>query len=224
MTAAPQSRRFEVLDVDLDGAVALPPDPAGVVLFAHGLGGSGHDERDVLAARELNNVGIATVMVDLLTPAEQRIDAATAEFRFDAAFLGVRVIALADLLAAERETSGLPGGVLGSHSGAAAALIAAAARPQWVRAVASRGGRPELAGEFLQLARAPTLLVVGEYDHPLRELNEEAADRIAGPNRVAVVPGAGHLFDEPGAAAMAAELTRDFFRVLLQAREQAHSR
>jgi pimeloyl-ACP methyl ester carboxylesterase len=221
--AAPQSRSFEVLDVDLDGAVALPPDPAGVVLFAHGLGGSRHDERDVLAARELNNIGIATVMVDLLTPAEQRIDAATAEFRFDAAFLGVRVIALADLLAAERGTSGLPGGVLGSHSGAAAALIAAAARPQWVRAVASRGGRPELAGEFLQLARAPTLLVVGEYDHPLRELNEEAADRIAGPSRVAVVPDAGHLFDEPGAAAMAAELTRDFFRVLLRAREQAYS-
>jgi putative phosphoribosyl transferase len=221
--AAPQSRSFEILDVDLDGAVALPPDPAGVVLFAHGLGGSRHDERDVLAARELNNVGIATVMVDLLTPAEQRIDAATAEFRFDAAFLGVRVIALADLLAAERGTSGLPGGVLGSHSGAAAALIAAAARPQWVRAVASRGGRPELAGEFLQLARAPTLLVVGEYDHPLRELNEEAANRIAGPNRVAVVPDAGHLFDEPGAAAMAAELTRDFFLVLLRAREQAYS-
>jgi putative phosphoribosyl transferase len=222
--AVPQPRRFEVLDIDLDGAVVVPEGATGMVLFAHGLGGTQHDERDVLAARELNNVGLATVMVDLLTPAEQRIDAATAEFRFDAGFLAVRVIALVDVLATEHDTAGLPGGILGSHSGAAAALIAAAARPQWVRGVAARGGRPDLAGEFLQLVRAPTLLVVGEYDHPLREVNEEAADRIRGLTRVAVVPNAGHLFEEPGTAAQAAELTRDWFRVLLRPREQAHSR
>jgi putative phosphoribosyl transferase len=222
--AVPQSRSFEVLDVDLDGAVAVPDDATGLVLFAHGLGGSRHDERDVLAARELNNVGLATVMVDLLTPAEQRIDAATAQFRFDAAFLAVRLIALADVLATEHDTAGLPGGILGSHSGAAAALITAAARPQWVRGVVSRSGRPDLAGEFLLLARAPTLLIVGEYDQPLREINEEAADRIQALSRVAVIPDAGHLFDEPGTAAQAAELTRDWFRVLLRPREQAHIR
>lgn len=217
MTVVPRSRCFDVVGVRLEGTVAVPEDASGIVLFAHGIGGSRDDERDVRIALELNGVRIATVLVDLLTVEEQRIDAATAELRFDADFLGVRVIAVADVLATEDPTSALAGGVLGSHSGAAAALIAAAARPHWVRAVASRGGRPELAGEFLRLARAPTLLMVGEYDRPILDLNRQAAQRIAGPSRVAVVRDAGHLFDEPGALAAVVDLSRDWFREHLRA-------
>jgi hypothetical protein len=163
-------------------------------------------------------VRVATVRVNLLTAAEQRIDAATAELRFDADLLSVRTIAMIDRLASEPPTAGLPGGLLGAHSAAAGCLIAAAARPHWVRAVASPSGRPDLAGEFLLIARAPTLLMVGEYDTALRERNEDAADRIAGPTRVALLDDVGHLIDKPDAQALLAEMCRDWFRELLRAR------
>jgi putative phosphoribosyl transferase len=224
VTVVPQSQRFDVLGLELDGTVAVPEGSTGVVLFARGAGGTRDDELDARVARELNSVRIATVMVDLLTTAEQRIDAATAELRYDADLLGVRVIAIIDRLASEHPTARLPGGVLGSHSGAAAALIAAAARPQWVRAVAAYSGRPDLAGEFLLLVHAPSLFVVGEYDRQLLGLNQDAADRIPGPARVAVIPGAGHLLNEPGAMSLVADLSRDWFRELFRARAAASAR
>jgi putative phosphoribosyl transferase len=213
-----QSRSFDVLGLDLGGDVALPENPIGVVLFPRGPSGKSDDERDLRVSNELNMVRVATVRVNLLTAAEQRIDAATAELRFDADLLGVRTIAMIDRLASERATAGLPGGLLGAHSAAAGCLIAAAARPHWVRAVASPSGRPDLAGEFLLIARAPTLLMVGEYDTALRERNEDAADRIAGPTRVALLDDVGHLIDKPDAQALLAEMCRDWFRELLRAR------
>jgi hypothetical protein len=151
-----QSRSFDVLGLDLAGEVALPENPVGVVLIVRGPGGRSDDERDLRVSDELTAARLATVRVDLLTAQEQRIDAATAELRFDADLLGVRTIALIDRLGSERTTAGLPGGLLGAHSAAAGCLIGAAARPQWVRAVASPGGRPDLAGEFLRIARART--------------------------------------------------------------------
>jgi putative phosphoribosyl transferase len=216
-----QSRSFDVLGLELGGDVALPESPIGVVLFARGPGGSSDDERDLRVSNELNMVRLATVRVNLLTAAEQRIDAATAELRFDADLLGVRTIAMIDRLASDGATAGLPGGLLGAHSAAAGCLIAAAARPQWVRAVASPSGRPDLAGEFLLIARAPTLLVVGEYDTALRGRNEDAADRIAGPTRVALLDDVGHLIDKPEAQALLAEMCRDWFRELLRAKTAA---
>ena len=224
VTAVPQSCSFDILGLDLDGYVAMPPDPTGLVLFAGGPGGSHDDERDVRVANELNAVQIATVRVNLLTAAEQRIDAATAQLRFDVQLLGVRAIAMIDRLASEHATASLPGGVLGAHGAAAACLIAAAARPHWVRAVASPSGRPDLAGEFLLIAQAPTLLVVGEYDTQLRAQNEDAADRIAGPTRVAVLDDVGHVIDEPRAQGLLAEMCRDWFRAHLRPRATAHAR
>ncbi|GAA3063030.1 dienelactone hydrolase family protein [Pseudonocardia yunnanensis] len=224
MTAVPQSRTFEILGLDLNGYVAMPPNPTGLVLFARGPGGSHDDERDVRVANELSTAQIATVRVNLLTEAEQRIDAATAELRFDANLLGVRTIAMIDRLASDHATASLPGGVLGAHAAAAACLIAAAARPDWVRAVVSPTGRPDLAGEFLLIARAPTLLVVGEYDAQLRARNEDAADRIAGPTRIAVLDDVGHVIDEPRAQVVLAEMCRDWFRAHLRPRAKARAR
>jgi hypothetical protein len=220
----PQSRTFDVLGLDLDGDVAVPEDPTAVVLFLRGLNDNRDDERDLRVANALNDARIATVRADLLTAAEKRIDAATAELRFNADLLGVRTIALIDLVAAEHPTARLPGGLFGSHSAAAAALIAATARPHWVRAVAAPSGRPDLAGEFLLIARVPTLLVVGEYDTKLLEINQDAADRIAGPARVAVIPDVGHQFDDPDAQALVAQLCGDWFRELLRARTAQHAR
>jgi putative phosphoribosyl transferase len=224
VTVVPQSRSFDVLGLDLDGDVALPEEPTGLVLVVRGPDGSSDDERDLRMVDELNKLRIATIRVNLLTAAEQRIDAATAELRFDADLLGVRTIAIIDRLESEPATARLPGGVFGSHSGAAACLIAAAARPLWVRAVASAGGRPDLAGEFLLIARAPTLLVVGEYDTPILARNRDAADRIAGPSRVAVIPDVGHRFDAPDALSLNAELCRDWFREHLRTRTAARAR
>lgn len=221
MAVVSQSRSFDVLGLDLGGDVTLPEHPIGVVILARGPGGSTDDERDLRVSNELNTVHLATARVNLLTTAEQRIDAATAELRFDANLLGVRTIAIIDRLASERATAGLPGGLLGAHSAAAGCLIAAAARPHWVRAVASPSGRPDLAGEFLLIARAPTLLVVGEYDTPLRDRNEDAAARIAGPTRVAVLDDVGHLIDTPGAQALLAQMCRDWFREFLRGRTAA---
>jgi hypothetical protein len=224
MTAAPQSHTFDILGLDLDGYVAVPPNPTGLVLLARGPAGSHDDERDVRVVDGLNAVHIATVGVNLLTEAEQRIDAATAELRFDAHLLGVRTIAMIDRLASDHATASLPVGVLGAHTAAAACQIAAAARPHRVRAVVSPMGRPDLAGEFLRIARAPTLLVVGEYDARLRARNEEAADRIAGPTRIAVLDDVGQVIDEPGTQGVLAEMCRDWFRAHLCPRAKARAR
>ncbi len=181
----------------LDGTLAVPLGATGVVAFAHGSGSSRHSPRNVAVAEALSEAGLATYLVDLLTPAEGVLDEIDARFRFDIALLGRRVVAVVDTL--ERSVA-LPIGLFGASTGAAAALIGAAERPALVRAVVSRGGRPDLATAALGRVRAPTLLIVGGADHEVLRLNREALAAMRAPVReLAVVDGATHLFEEPGA-------------------------
>jgi pimeloyl-ACP methyl ester carboxylesterase len=196
-----------VLDADID----VPDAARGVVLFVHGSGSSRHSPRNRYVAGELQKAGLATVLVDLLTPAEERIDAGTGELRFNIGLLAARVIALTDWLAEHEPTNGLGIGLFGASTGAAAALVGAAARPDAVEAIVSRGGRPDLAGDFLALVRQPTLLIVGERDEVVIELNRRAMEMLAGETRLEIVPGATHLFEEPEALEQVARLTRDWF-------------
>jgi pimeloyl-ACP methyl ester carboxylesterase len=170
-----------------------------VVLFAHGSGSSRHSPRNQQVANGLQEAGFGTLLMDLLTPAEERVDADTRELRFDIPLLAGRLIDAADWLDTAEGAAGLPLATFGASTGAAAALITAAERPDRVRAVISRGGRPDLAGEALSRVRAPTLLIVGGADRQVLELNREAAGRLAGENDVTVVAGATHLFPEAGA-------------------------
>jgi dienelactone hydrolase len=206
-----QSLRFEVAGVVLGADVAGPASPRGVVLFAHGSGSSRRSPRNRYVAAELQKAGLVTVLADLLTSREERVDARTAELRFDITRLAVRMIALIDWACEFEKTAGQPVGLFGASTGAAAALVAAAARPSAVRAVVSRGGRPDLAGEFLRLVRQPTLLIVGGNDPTVLQLNREAMEKLAGETRLAVISGATHLFEEPGMLEQAAALARDWF-------------
>jgi putative phosphoribosyl transferase len=211
MTGAHQVVKIPVLDVMLEGEITVPQSARGLVLFAHGSGSSRHSPRNRYVAGVLQEAGLATVLVDLLTPAEEQIDARTGELRFDIGMLAVRVAALTDWVAEQDRTAGLGIGLFGASTGAAAALVAAAARPTHVQAVVSRGGRPDLAGEFLRLVRQPTLLIVGERDPVVIDLNRKAMELIPGETRLAIVPGASHLFEERGALEEVAQLARDWF-------------
>jgi putative phosphoribosyl transferase len=184
----------------LDGDLAVPAEGVrGVVLFAHGSGSSRHSPRNRRVAGALQEIGWATLLLDLLTPEEEQIDLRTRELRFDISRLAARLTAAADWLAEQRETAELPLAVFGASTGAAAALITAADRPERVQLVISRGGRPDLAGDALHRVRAPTLLIVGERDPQVRKLNESAAAVMRAPVTIELVPGATHLFEEPGA-------------------------
>ncbi|MFF4415353.1 dienelactone hydrolase family protein [Streptosporangium sp. NPDC001559] len=198
-------------DVVLEADVVVPRPASGVVLFAHGSGSSRHSPRNRYVAGELRRAGLATVLVDLLTPLEEEIDLGTGEFRFDVDRLAVRLAALAGWLARHEPTAGLRVGLFGASTGAAAALAAAAAKPGLVKAVVSRGGRPDLAGEALAAVRAPTLLIVGERDQVVIELNREALARLPGRTGLEIVPGATHLFEEPGALERVAALAGNWF-------------
>ncbi|RPI62047.1 MAG: hypothetical protein EHM50_04650 [Lysobacterales bacterium] len=182
-----------VLDADL----ALPEEPRGIVVFAHGSGSSRRSPRNLYVASRLHTGGFATLLFDLLTPGEQRIDEVTRELRFDVPLLASRLLAVTRALASD---SALPTwrGYFGASTGAAAALVAAAAEPKLVDAVVSRGGRPDLAGSALEAVRAPTLLIVGGEDLQVLELNERALAALHCSKALAVVPGATHLFEEPG--------------------------
>jgi dienelactone hydrolase len=184
--------------VHLDGDLVVPPGARGVVLFAHGSGSSRHSPRNRQVAAALNAAGYGTLLLDLLTADEERVDARTREHRFDIALLGGRLTAAADWLAGRPETGGLPLATFGASTGAAAALITAAERPDRVAAVVSRGGRPDLAGAALARVRAPTLLLVGGADAQVLDLNRAAAARLTVEHEVSVVAGATHLFQEPG--------------------------
>ena len=198
-------------DVVLDADVVIPPGAEGVVLFVHGSGSSRHSPRNRYVAGELQTAGLATVLADLLTAEEERVDARTAELRFDIRLLATRVTALTDWLADDEATAGLSLGYFGASTGAAAALIGAAASPDRVEAVVSRGGRPDLAGEYLHLVRQPTLLIAGSKDTVVIDLNRRALQGLAGEARLEIVPGASHLFEEPGTLEQVARLARDFF-------------
>ena len=190
--------RISAGGVTLDGDLVIPPGARGVVVFAHGSGSSRHSPRNRRVAAGLQRAGFATLLMDLLTADEERIDLRTRALRFDIPLLAARLTAAVDWLTHDHDTMGLPVATFGASTGAAAALITAADRPDLVRAVISRGGRPDLAGDALARVTAPTLLVVGGNDPTVAVLNEQAAARLTGGVDIAVVPGATHLFEEPG--------------------------
>jgi putative phosphoribosyl transferase len=188
------------------------PDVArGIVLFAHGSGSSRFSTRNQFVADYLNGGGLATLLFDLLTAEEHRVDAVTRELRFDIELLADRLVGAVDWIATREEAAGLPVGLFGASTGAAAALMAAAARPERVAAVVSRGGRPDLAERALPRVRAPTLLIVGGLDDQVIDLNNFAAARLIVPHQVRIVAGATHLFEERGTLEQVAMLARAWF-------------
>lgn len=197
--------------VKLSGSLFIPDQPLGLVVFAHGSGSSRFSPRNRAVADFLDRAGLATLLFDLLTAEENAVDLGTREFRFDIGLLTERLVGAMDWLSHYGLTAGLPIGLFGASTGAAAALRAAADRPDAVAAVVSRGGRPDLAEERLPEVRAPTLLIVGGEDAPVIELNQWAAERLQAVHRLEIVPGATHLFEEPGALERVAELARDWF-------------
>jgi dienelactone hydrolase len=194
----------------LDADIATPPGAKGIVLFAHGSGSSRQSPRNRFVASELISAHIVTVLVDLLTPLEERLDAQTRALRFDIQLLTSRLIRLVDWLGTYDLICTLPIGLFGASTGAAAALDAAAARPEAVRAVVSRGGRPDLAAN-LHAVTTPTLLIVGGNDPVVVDLNQKALALLSGEKRLEIVPGATHLFDEPGTLERAASLATEWF-------------
>jgi putative phosphoribosyl transferase len=203
--------RIPAAGVVLDGDLVRPRSARGLVLFAHGSGSSRHSPRNRYVAERLQAAGLATVLVDLLTREEELVDARTGELRFNIPLLAVRLAATADWLTGHEHSRGLGIGLFGASTGAAAALVAAAARPTTVQAVVSRGGRPDLAGEFLRLVRQPTLLIVGARDPQVIRLNRMSMEKLAGETQLEIIPGAGHLFEEPGTLEEVARLARDWF-------------
>jgi len=197
--------------VALEGDLTLPAGARGLVLFAHGSGSSRHSPRNRYVAQVLNDGALATLLVDLLTEQEEVIDTQTRHLRFDITLLAERVVDAVDWLQSHPDTRDLAIGCFGASTGAAAALWAAAERPAAVRAVVSRGGRPDLAAPVLSRVRAPTLLIVGGADLPVLDLNRRALDMLQAEKRLEVVPGATHLFEEPGALERVAALARDWF-------------
>lgn len=191
---------IDLADASLPGDLALPDDPVGVVLFAHGSGSSRHSPRNRAVAAGLNDAGIGTLLIDLLTEEEGRADAVTGELRFDIELLTGRLVGAIDWLASAPPTADYPVGLFGASTGAAAALAAAARRPERVTAVVSRGGRPDLAGDALERVAAPVLLIVGARDPQVLRLNDDAAGRLrSAEHKLEIVPHASHLFEEPGA-------------------------
>ena len=195
----------------LSGTLHLPRSAGALVLFAHGSGSSRHSPRNQFVARTLNDAGLATLLFDLLTQEEEAIDTQTRELRFNIHLLAERLVHAAKWAKQQEETSDLGIGYFGSSTGAAAALVAAVDVPQDVGAVVSRGGRPDLAGEALPKVLAPTLLIVGGNDEIVIELNEQARDKMRCEIKLEIIPGATHLFEEPGTLEKVAQLASDWF-------------
>src|SRR6266404_8863377 len=195
----------------LDGNLTIVDGATALVLFAHGSGSSRHSSRNQFVARTPHNSGLATLLFDLLTPDEELIDVRTAELRFNMGLLAERLVHATRWARQEQQTCDLRIGYFGSSTGGGAALVAAAALPQDVGAVVSRGGRPDLAGEALPKVQAPTLLIVGGNDDIVIELNEQARDQMRCEVKLEIVPGATHLFEEPGALEKVAKLASDWF-------------
>jgi putative phosphoribosyl transferase len=196
--------------VELLGDLDVPTDAAGLIVFAHGTGSSRFSPRNRLVARVLRDDGFATLLLDLLTASEEQTDLRTRELRFDVGLLADRVLSALDRMREHDAVKDLPVGLFGASTGAAAALIAAAG-DQSVRAVVSRGGRPDLAGDALHDVQAPTLMIVGGRDPRILEANRQASLELSAPHRITVIPGATHLFEEPGALEKVAALAADWF-------------
>jgi putative phosphoribosyl transferase len=203
--------------VTLDGNLTIPQSARAIVLFAHGSGSSRHSPRNRYVARMLNEAKLATLLIDLLTVDEELIDMRTAQLRFDIELLAERIVDATNWLAEFPDTRHLRIGYFGASTGAAAALVAAAVRPDAVGAVVSRGGRPDLAGAALPHVRAPTLLIVGGSDGQVIELNRTALAQMRSEKQLVIVPGATHLFEEAGALDEVARLARDWFHRHLNA-------
>src|SRR5215510_7293309 len=195
----------------LSGALTVPDNSTALVLFAHGTGSSRHSPRNQFVARTLNDAGLATLLFDLLTPEEESIDMYTREHRFNIGLLAERLVRATDWAKQQEKTRDLCIGFFGSSTGGGGALVAAGEIPQHVGAVVSRGGRPDLAGDALPKVRAPTLLIVGGNDDVVIELNEMARDRLRCEVKLEIVPGATHLFEEPGALEKVAQLASGWF-------------
>ena len=195
----------------LSGNLHIPEGAAALVLFAHGSGSSRHSPRNQSVARTLNDAGLATLLFDLLTQEEEAIDMQTREHRFNIGLLAERLVHATRWAKQQDETRDLQIGYFGSSTGGGAALVAAADSPRDVAAVVSRGGRPDLAGEALPRVQAPTLLIVGGNDDVVIELNEQARDQMRCEVKLEIVPGATHLFEEPGALEKVAKLASDWF-------------
>ena len=195
----------------LEGSLTIPEGAAGLVVFAHGSGSSRHSPRNRYVAEYLRREGLGTLLMDLLTEEEEDADQRTGRLRFDIDLLAGRLVGAADWLSRQPATRGLRLGFFGASTGGGAALVAAAERPDLVGAVVSRGGRPDLAGAALARVEAPTLLIVGGDDDVVIELNREALAQLRCEARLEIVPGATHLFPEPGALARVADLAAEWF-------------
>src|SRR5215218_6025121 len=198
--------------VALEGNLGIPDHARGVVLFAHGSGSGRHSPRNRYVAQALREAGLAILLIDLLTLEEEEVDLRTRHLRFDIGLLAERLVGATDWLAADPRTANLPVGYFGASTGGGAALVAAAQRPERVAAVVSRGGRPDLAGDALPRVMVPTFLIVGGDDEPVIEMNQWALARLGAPvKRLEIVPGASHLFEEPGTLEVVARLAADWF-------------
>jgi putative phosphoribosyl transferase len=209
--ASEQLVRIGAGPVGLEGSLIIPPGAAGIVLFAHGSGSSRHSPRNRFVAAALRRERLGTLLLDLLTAGEEAVDAETDLLRFDIELLAGRLVAATDFLARQPSTRDLSVGYFGASTGAGAALVAAAQRPDRVAAVVSRGGRPDLAGGALPRVQAPTLLIVGGNDLAVIDLNREAMAQMRCKRLLEIVPGASHLFEEPGTLEAVAQVARTWF-------------
>ncbi|HET7056028.1 MAG TPA: alpha/beta family hydrolase [Thermomicrobiales bacterium] len=214
-SSAERTVRIPVGSVVLEGSLVVPADAVGVVLFAHGSGSGRHSPRNRAVANVLQAGRIGTLLIDLLTEKEEEVDQTTRHLRFDIPLLAERLTGAIDWLGAEPMTASLPIGLFGASTGGGAALLASVARPEPVRAVVSRGGRPDLADDALPEVIAPTLLIVGGLDDVVIALNQVAMEQMRCEKELRIVPGATHLFEEPGTLEQVADLARDWFSVHL---------
>lgn len=203
--------KIPVGNIEVEGTLTIPPGAKGAVLFAHGSSSSRFSSRNQYVAKEFNKAKIATLLFDLLTAKEEEIDDVTAEYRFNIALLAERLIGATEWLRKDRLTKTLAFGYFGASTGAAAALIAAAKIPNDILAVVSRGGRPDLAGEYLKSVMAPTLLLVGGLDTEVIKLNRLSMDQMTNKNKLVIIPNATHLFEEPGTLEQVAMVSADWF-------------
>lgn len=213
--------RIPVDGILLEGDLAVPGVARGIVLFAHGSGSSRHSPRNRYVAAELERRGLATLLLDLLTAGEEAVDDRTGRLRFDINLLAQRLVAATDWLATRDTTRFLPIGYFGASTGAGAALVAAAQRPDKIGAIVSRGGRPDLAGDALARVTAPTLLIIGGADEPVIGMNRAAAKQMQAHHEIEIIPGATHLFPEPGALEEVARLAGMWFTRHLEAEPQS---
>jgi len=210
-----RSVKISVGKVILEGDLSVPKDAAGIVVFAHGTGSSRFSPRNRYVAEVLQKAGLATLLMDLLTKEEEAEDMLTAQLRFDIGMLAKRVVDATEWLKRNTETKKLSIGYFGASTGAAAALIAAAQKPDHIQAVVSRGGRPDLAIPYLPKVKAPTLLIVGGDDDAVIGMNKEAMEHLNSIKKLEIVPGATHLFEEPGKLEEVARLAKEWFKKYL---------